>query len=392
MSMIPYGRQDISEQDIEAVVRVLRSDFLTQGPVVPEFERVVAAYCETKYAVAVSNATSALHIACLALNVGPGDLVWTSSITFVASANCARYCGADVDFVDIDPRTFNMSVSALAQKLEQAKRLGRLPKVVIPVHLCGQSCEMEAIHALSQQYGFRIIEDASHAIGASYQDAKVGNCAYSDITVFSFHPVKIITTGEGGMALTNDIELIKHMARLRSHGITRYPSEMTKPPDGSWYYQQTELGFNYRMTDMQAALGISQMQRLDQFFDKRHAVVTRYNALLQGSAIATPWQHPDTSSSFHLYVIRVPQGEATTPRNIVFERLRAEGVGVNIHYIPVYHQPYYAQMGFKAADFPEAERYYAEAITLPIYPDLSEADQGHVVKTLLSPSGYQTIF
>ena len=392
MSMIPYGRQDISEQDIEAVVRVLRSDFLTQGPVVPEFERVVAAYCDAKYAVAVSNATSALHIACLALGVGPGDLVWTSPITFVASANCARYCGADVDFVDIDPRTFNMSVSALAHKLEQAKRLGHLPKVVIPVHLCGQSCEMEAIHALSLQYGFRIIEDASHAIGASYQGAKVGHCAYSDITVFSFHPVKIITTGEGGMALTNDVELIKHMARLRSHGITRYPSEMTKPPDGSWYYQQTELGFNYRMTDIQAALGISQMQRLDQFFDKRHAVVARYNALLQGSAIATPWQHPDTSSSFHLYVVRVPQGEATTPRNIVFERLRAEGVGVNIHYIPVYHQPYYAQMGFKATDCPEAERYYAEAITLPIYPDLSKADQGHVVKALLSPSGYQTIF
>lgn len=392
MSMIPYGRQDISEQDIEAVVRVLRSDFLTQGPVVPEFEQVVAAYCDAKYAAAVSNATSALHIACLALGVGSDDLVWTSAITFVASANCARYCGADVDFVDIDPHTFNMSVSALAHKLEQAKRLGRLPKVVIPVHLCGQSCEMEAIHALSLQYGFRIIEDASHAIGASYQGAKVGNCAYSDITVFSFHPVKIITTGEGGMALTNDVELIKHMARLRSHGITRYPSEMTKPPDGSWYYQQTELGFNYRMTDMQAALGISQMQRLDQFFEKRHAVVARYNTLLQGSAIATPWQHPDTSSSFHLYVVRVPKDEATTPRNIVFERLRAEGVGVNIHYIPVYHQPYYAQMGFKAADFPEAERYYAEAITLPIYPDLSEADQGHVVRALLSPSGYQTIF
>lgn len=392
MSMIPYGRQDISEQDIEAVVSVLRSDFLTQGPVVPEFERVVADYCDAKYAVAVSNATSALHIACLALDVGPGDLVWTSAITFVASANCARYCGADVDFVDIDARTFNISVRDLTRKLEQAKRLGRLPKVIIPVHLCGQSCEMEAIHALSAQYGFRIIEDASHAIGASYRGGKVGNCAYSDITVFSFHPVKIITTGEGGMALTNDSELVKRMAKLRSHGITRYPSDMTKPPDGSWYYQQTELGFNYRMTEIQAALGVSQMKRLDQFFEKRHAVVARYSTLLQNSIMGTPWQHPDTSSSFHLYVIRVPQNEKTIPRNIVFERLRSEGVGANIHYIPVYHQPYYAQMGFKAADFPEAERYYAEAITLPLYPNLTLEDQSHVVKILLSPPGYQTIF
>ena len=392
MSMIPYGKQNISEADIQAVVDVLRSDFITQGPVVPQFEKAVAAYCGAKHAVAVSSATSALHIACVALGVGPGDLVWTSPVTFVASANCARYCGADVDFVDIDPRTYNMSVERLAEKLERAKANNSLPKVVIPVHLSGQSCEMEAIHALSIQYGFRIIEDASHAIGGSYKGEKVGSCRYSDITVFSFHPVKIITTGEGGMAVTNDPELVKHMARLRSHGITRYPEEMTHPPDGSWYYQQIELGFNYRMTDIQAALGVSQMRRLDEFVAQRHVIAQRYDELLKDSAVTTPWQHPDAYSGLHLYIVRLQAGAMKTSHREVFERMRAGGIGVNLHYIPVYRQPYYERMGFKYEDFPQAEQYYAQAITLPIYPGLTPEQQGEVVRRLLTPSGYQTIF
>ncbi len=390
--MIPYGRQNISQDDIDAVIEVLRSDFLTQGPLVPEFEKVVASYCGAKHAVAVNSATSALHIACLALGVGPGDLVWTSPITFVASANCARYCGADVDFIDIDPDTYNMSMDRLAEKLEQAKQQNRLPKVVIPVHLAGQACEMQKLHALSIQYGFRIIEDASHAIGGSYQGEKIGSCRYSDITVFSFHPVKIITTGEGGMAVTNDPALVKHMARLRSHGITRYPAEMTHPPDGSWYYQQIELGFNYRMTDMQAALGISQMRRLDDFVAQRHAIANCYEELLKDAPVTRPWQHPDCHSALHLYIVRVQAGRMKYNHREVFERMRTDGIGVNLHYIPVYRQPYYERMGFKPADFPEAERYYSEAISVPIYPGLTSDQQREVVTRLLTPSGYQTIF
>jgi len=392
MTMIPYGRQNISEEDIQAVIDVLRSDFLTQGPVVPEFEKKVANYCGAQHAVAVSSATAALHIACLALGVGPGDRVWTSPITFVASANCARYCGAEVDFVDIDPKTYNLSVERLAQKLEVAERLGQLPKVVIPVHLAGQSCEMKKIHELSLKYGFRIIEDASHAIGGSYLGNKVGCCKFSDITVFSFHPVKIITTGEGGMAVTNDPALVKQMARLRSHGITRYPAEMTHPPDGSWYYQQIELGFNYRMTDMQAALGISQMRRLDDFVAQRDAIADLYEELLKDAPVTLPWQHPDCHSALHLYIVRVQARRMNYSRREVFERMRAEGIGVNLHYIPVYRQPYYERMGFKPDDFPEAERYYSEAISVPIYPGLTADQQRKVVLRLLKPSGYQTIF
>lgn len=380
--MIPYGRQDISDADIQAVVDVLHSDFLTQGPAVPAFEKAIANYCGAEYAVAANSATSALHIACLALGVGKGDVVWTTPITFVASANCALYCGAQIDFVDIDPRTYNLSVEHLAEKLVRAAKLGRLPKVVIPVHLCGQSCDMSGIYKLSQQYGFKIIEDASHAIGGKYVGEPIGNCRFSDITVFSFHPVKIITTGEGGMAMTQDAQLAKRMQLLRSHGITREAADMTHAPDGPWYYQQIDLGFNYRMTDMQAALGLSQMQRLDEFVTKRHAIAKRYEDLLTDQPVITPCQLTDSYSSLHLYVIRLKLKKIVSTHRQVFETLRAAGIGVNLHYIPVHTQPYYQMLGFKTGDLPEAERYYAEAISLPMYPGLTEEQQDQVVEAL----------
>ena len=380
--MIPYGRQEISEADIQAVVAVLRSDWLTQGPAVPAFETTVADYCGAKHAVAVNSGTSALHLACLALGVGPGDRVWTSAITFVASANCALYCGARAEFVDIDPRTYNMSVDALARKLEAAQRAGSLPKVVIPVHLCGQPCDMAAIHALGRQYGFRIIEDASHAIGARYRGEPVGNCRYSDIAVLSFHPVKVITTAEGGMAMTNDAQLAKTMQLLRTHGITRDAEDMTREADGPWYYEQIALGFNYRMTDMQAALGSSQMRRVDDFVVARRRIAARYDDLLSGFPVQTPWQHPDTGSAWHLYVIRLNLKEVGRSHREVFEAMRAAGIGVNLHYIPVYRQPNYARLGASSGECPEAERYYTEAITLPLYPGLDATQQDRVVKAL----------
>ncbi|MFO7640660.1 MAG: UDP-4-amino-4,6-dideoxy-N-acetyl-beta-L-altrosamine transaminase [Candidatus Competibacteraceae bacterium] len=415
--MIPYGRQHITEADLAAVVEVLRSDFLTQGPMVPRFERAVADYCGATHAVAVNSATSALHLACLALGLGPGDWLWTSPNTFVASANCGLYCGAKVDFVDIDPRTYNLCPHKLAEKLDQAERAGRLPKVVVPVHFAGQPCDLAAIHALSQRYGFQILEDASHAIGASYavdhdpgrsepcsrtaarrpqpehangaqfpgearSPIKTGSCRHSHITVFSFHPVKIITTGEGGMALTNDPELAGRMARLRSHGITREPALMTHEPDGPWYYQQIELGFNYRMTDIQAALGYSQLQRLEEFVARRHELAARYDAWLAGLPVIAPWRDPDARSAFHLYVIRLNEARAGRTRRAVFETLRQRGIGVNVHYLPVHTQPYYQAMGFAEGDYPEAERYYREAISLPLYPGLAEAEQDVVVERL----------
>ena len=380
--MIPYGRQDISEADIQAVVDVLRSDFLTQGPVIPAFESAVASYCGVEHAVAVNSATSALHIACLALGVSIGDIVWTTPITFVASANCALYCGAEVDFVDIDARTYNLSVEKLQEKLESAKKTGRLPKIVIPVHLCGQSCDMAAIFELSKQYGFKIIEDASHAIGGKYKNEPIGSCRFSDITVFSFHPVKIITTGEGGMALTNNSELAKAMQLLRSHGITRDQKEMTHESDGAWYYQQIVLGLNYRMTDIQAALGLSQMSRLNEFVAKRHEIANRYNELLMGFPITLPWQNVDSYSALHLYVIRLQLDKINKTHKQIFEALRAANIGVNLHYIPIYQQPYYQQFGYAITDYPESEKYYAEAISLPMYSQLTHIQQEAVVKVL----------
>lgn len=382
MQHIPYGRQDITQADIDAVVAVLQSDFLTQGPMVPKFEQAVASSCRAAHALAVNSATSALHIACMALDLGPGDWLWTTPVTFVASANCGLYCGAKVDFVDIDPRTYNLCPQALARKLEQAKQEGKLPKVVVPVHLCGQPCDMQAIHALAQQYGFKIIEDASHAIGGKYQGEPIGNSRYSDITVFSFHPVKIITTAEGGMALTNSAELANKMALFRSHGITRDPAQMTHQADGPWYYQQIELGYNYRMTELQAALGVSQMERLDAYVTRRHQLARRYDELLANLPVTTPWQHPDSHSGLHLYPIRLQLDKITKSHLQVFESLRELGIGVNLHYIPVHIQPYYQRMGFLPNDFPQAQAYYAEAISLPMYQTLTDTQQDQVIIAL----------
>jgi UDP-4-amino-4,6-dideoxy-N-acetyl-beta-L-altrosamine transaminase len=377
--MIPYGKQDITQDDIDSVVSVLKSDFLTQGPCVPRFEKEVSKYCRSKYAIAVNSATSALHLACLSLGLGSGDWLWTSPITFVASANCGLYCGAKVDFIDIDPTTYNLCPKALKRNLIQAKKLGKLPKVVIAVHLCGQSCDMKAIHALSKEYDFKIIEDASHAIGGRYLNESIGNCKYSDITIFSFHPVKIITTGEGGIALTNHSKLAEHMSLLRSHGITRDPFQMTHEADGEWYYQQIDLGFNYRMTDMQAALGVSQLERLDEYVSRRHELATRYNELLKSLPLVAPYQCNDSYSAFHLYIICL---ENKNKHKQVFEHLRKNGIGVNLHYIPIYHHPYYEAMGFKTSYCVEAEKYYNTAISLPMYTTLSEVEQDKVVAVL----------
>jgi UDP-4-amino-4,6-dideoxy-N-acetyl-beta-L-altrosamine transaminase len=380
---ISYGRQDINQADIDAVVNVLQSDFLTQGPVVPAFEKCVANYCGAQHAVAVNSATSALHIACMALGVGNDDIVWTTPITFVASANCALYCGANVDFVDIDPRTYNLSVECLKEKLIKAEQLGMLPKVIIPVHLAGQSCDMEVIHALSQQYGFKIIEDASHAIGGCYKGEPIGNCRYSDITVFSFHPVKIITTGEGGMAITNNEQLANRMRLLRSHGISSTVEDMQlRPAKEIWNYQQLDLGFNYRMTDIHAALGLSQMQRLDEFVTKRHAIAKRYDQLLLELPLMTPWQHADSYSGYHLYVIRLQLNKINKTQRQIYEAIYAAGILVNLHYIPVYRQPYYEALGFSAGYCPQAEQYYVEAISIPLYPGLTEPLQDQVTKAI----------
>jgi len=380
--MIPYTRQSISEDDIDAVAKVLRSDFITQGPIVNQFEKAVANYCSAQYAIAVSSGTAALHLACLALDISAGDIVWTSPNTFVASANCALYCGATIDFVDLNPRTYNISIDGLKVKLQNAELQGNLPKLLIIVHFAGQSAEMKEIKALSEQYGFAIIEDAAHALGGEYLGQKIGSCLYSDMTIFSFHPAKMITTGEGGMVLTNKPELADKIKRLSTHGITKDQNLMAGDSHGEWYYQQLELGFNYRITDIQAALGLSQLPRLDEFVKKRRQLAQFYNKQLEGLDLTIPWQHPDSNSSWHLYVVRLNLEKINKDRKIVYESMRKADIGVHVHYIPVHTQPYYQQLGFKEGDFPDSEKYYCEALTLPLYVDLTEQQITYITQTL----------
>jgi UDP-4-amino-4,6-dideoxy-N-acetyl-beta-L-altrosamine transaminase len=381
---IPYGKQDITDADLEAVLKTLKSDRLTQGPVVNEFETAVSTKCSAKYALATNSATSALHIACLSLDLGSNDELWTSPNTFVASANCAIYCDAKIDFVDIDPATYNICPHALEQKLIAAKKLNKLPKIVIPVHFSGLSCDMEEIHRLSIEYGFKIIEDASHAIGGSYKDFSIGSCKYSDITIFSFHPVKIITTGEGGMALTNDKNLAKKLELFRTHGITRDTDEMLGHVDGPWFYQQKALGFNYRITDFQASLGLSQLKRLDEYVKKRNQLAQRYQDKLKEFPVTFQEIKNDRYSAFHLFVINLVNEEDISNRKKIFEQLREAGVGVNVHYIPVHLHPFYASMGFSKGDFPNSENYYKSAITLPLHPKLTISEQDYVIDKLLN--------
>jgi UDP-4-amino-4,6-dideoxy-N-acetyl-beta-L-altrosamine transaminase len=395
--MIPYAKQDIIKEDIDAVIEVLNSAWLTQGPVVKKFEDSIISFTGAKYATAVNSATSALHVACLAMNVGPGDLVWTSPNTFVASANCALYCGANIDFVDIDPQTYNMSIESLKKKLKNAEKNSKLPKVVIPVHFAGQPCDMPEIYNLSKKYNFKIIEDASHAIGASYnfiednlenpnnkliQKIKIGSCKHSDITVFSFHPVKIITTGEGGMAMTNDQNLDARMKLFRSHGVTRDENFMTHPSDGAWYYQQIDLGYNYRMSDIQAAIGFQQTKRINNYISRRHSIAEYYDKSFQDVPINIPWQLPNTYSSYHLYVVTLDESINFEQRSRIFNLLRAKGIGVNLHYIPVHTHPYFESLGFKKGDFPVSENYYNRAISLPMYPTLLDVEQDLVIKSI----------
>lgn len=382
-TMIPYGKQDLNDDDISAVIEVLKSDFLTQGPKVPEFEQGIASYCQAKFATASNSATSALHIACLALDVKSGDNVWTSPISFVASSNCALYCGASIDFVDIDPLTGNISLEKLTQKLNNASESKTLPKVIIVVHLAGNSCDMEAIYALSQQFGFSVIEDASHAIGAGYKTTKVGCCQYSDITIFSFHPVKIITSAEGGMALTNQAQLAEKMRLYRSHGITSDVDKMTEASHGPWYYQQIALGFNYRMTELQAALGLSQLTRLDEFVTKRNQLAKVYNQAFKESSLQTLSPNEDTLSAYHLYIVLLPETHKSVHRDII-ESLRASNICAHVHYIPIHLQPYYQGLGFSQGDYENAENYYQRAISLPLYPKLGDNEQQYIIDTLLT--------
>ncbi len=380
--MIPYGRQDINNEDIESIIKVLKSDFLTQGPIVPKFEEAISEYCGSNYSIAVTSATAALHLSCIALDLKQGDYLWTSPISFVASANCARYCGANVDFVDIDPLTYNLDPKLLEEKLIKAEKNNVLPKIVIPVHLCGQSAEMQEIYALSKRFKFKIIEDASHAIGGKYKGYPVGSCKYSDITIFSFHPVKIITTGEGGIATTNNIDIAKKISRLRSHGITRNKNEMINDYHGDWYYEQQDLGYNYRMTDIQASLGISQLKRISAFISKREKIAQRYNIEFEDLPIKTPRQNSYVASSRHLYVIRVDNKKSKTNHSELFSQLRKMHIFVNLHYIPIHIQPYYRNLGFNYGDFPNSEKYYKEAISLPIYSTLSNKEQDYIIENI----------
>ena len=381
--MIKYSTQEITESDIAEVEKILRSDFLTQGPTVEKFEQSVANYCGATYASAVNSATSALHIACLALDLGPGDWLWTSPNTFVASANCGLYCGANIDFVDIDSKTYNMSVDALSDKLTKAEKLGKLPKIVVPVHFAGQPCDMTAIHDLSKKYGFKIIEDASHAIGASYNKIKIGSCTHSDITVFSFHPIKIITTAEGGMALTNNKDVADKIGRLRTHGITSDKTKMKqRSKDEIWNYQQIDLGFNYRMNDIQAALGLNQMKRLDKYIKRRHEIAKHYDSALKNLPLITPWQSPNGYSSYHLYPILIEENLAQKKQRQVYDELLKNNIGVNLHYIPVHRQPYYENLGFKNNDFPQAESFHRKVLSIPMYAILQDEQQKHVIEII----------
>jgi UDP-4-amino-4,6-dideoxy-N-acetyl-beta-L-altrosamine transaminase len=381
--MIPYGRQEITDEDIAEVEKILRSDFLTQGPTVPKFEKRVADYCGASQAIAVNSATSALHIACLALDLGPGDLLWTSPNTFVASANCGRYCGADVDFVDIDPKTYNMSIDALSEKLIQAEKTGKIPKFVVPVHFACQPCDMIAIHNLSKHYGFKILEDASHAIGASYDNIKIGSCKHSDITIFSFHPVKIITTAEGGMALTNNNDIADKISRLRAHGITTDNLKIKERPKNEiWNYQQINLGYNYRMNDIQAALGLNQMKRLDKYVQRRHEIAMRYNNEFKNYPFVIPFQLNEAYSSYHLYPICIKNNKIKKTQKEIFNELREKGIFVNLHYIPVYLQPYYQSLNFKEGYCPNAEVYFKSTISIPIFSSLTNDNQTKVIKII----------
>lgn len=382
--MIPYGRQDLSQQDIDAVVETLKSDWLTTGPMVPKFEVAVAKFVGAGHAVAMNSATSALHAACSALGLGPGDWLWTVPNTFVASANCAIYCGAKVDFVDIDAKTLNMSVDALEERLKKAEVEGRLPKIIVPVHFAGRPCDMPAIKRLADRFGIKLIEDASHAIGARIGDEPVGSCRYSDVTVFSFHPVKIITTAEGGMALTNDAGLAKAMARFRSHGITRDRAEMHISDEGTWYYEQLSLGYNYRITDIQCALGLSQLNRLENFIRRREQIAARYQDALKGLPLILPEESKIFRSSWHLYAIQIDPDQTSLSRRSLFDGLRERGIGVNVHYIPVHLQPFYRALGFSVGQYPNAEQYYQRAISIPMYAGLTDSEVQQVIELVRS--------
>lgn len=379
MPLIPYGRQSINNNDIDDVIEVLKSSFLTQGPKIGEFEATIANYVGSQYAIAVNSGTSALHLACLALGLGSGDRLWTSAISFVASANCGRYCGADVDFIDIDPRTLNIDTEKLADKLLNAKREKRLPKILVVVHFAGLPCDMDEIKHLADKFGFYIIEDAAHALGASYQESRIGDCKYSDLCTFSFHPIKSITSGEGGMITTQSERWAEKMRQLRSHGINKDTQTISESGEGDWYYEQTDLGYNYRITDIQAALGISQASRLEHFITQRTAIALRYDKLLVDLPLQLPPRVENRKSAWHLYVIQVEDAKI---RRKVFDKLRNEGIGVQVHYIPIHLQPYYRAIGFKRDDFPVAENYYEKTISLPIFPELSEEDQDSVVRIL----------
>ncbi len=374
--MIPYSRQSINENDINEVIKVLKSEMITQGPIVEKFEKTICSYTSSNYSVLTNSATSALHISCLALGLSKGDILWTSPNSYVASANVGLLCNAKVDFVDIDPENYNMCPTALSIKLKNAEKLGQLPKIVMPVHFAGQSCDMIKIKKLSEKYGFKIIEDASHAIGGSYNNTKIGSCRFSDITVFSFHPVKIITTAEGGCAITNNEEIFEKLKLLSSHGVTRNPKFMAEKNSDKWVYDQISIGFNYRMSDMNAALGLSQLLRIDCFLKKRNKIAKKYFQQLKNIDLKLPKQEDYNLSAFHLFPIQVKN------RKRIYELFHQNDIKVNVHYRPIHTQPFWQKRGFKSGLFPNSEFYYSQAISLPIFYDLNDELQDNVIKIL----------